>query len=176
MQKIAAIAIFVFLIIFSSCGLQEKKDAQVFYNRISGINDTVGNMTAKWHHMLDTGLAHKNFTGLLPVRMQLGSYLSQVRQEIGNIRTTPKNAIIKREEDLMLQRQGAMVAEIYPQFELYSEFTPREQINISLKLLGNDNVNLRTTLNQINQLLAAYQRDYLLRNDSVTVKKSSRKF
>jgi hypothetical protein len=149
--------------LLASCGFREKQEAQIFYDQLNGINDTVQILTWRWYEFLDTARESQDYTVLYHKRLQLGSYLSEVRSKVANMRPTKNNEKIKNLEELFLAEQAIKVSEVYPLFEQYSGFTPNEVLNGSLKQLGNDRQHMRITINGIKKRLAEYAKLYGLK-------------
>ena len=163
MRKGVLPALCVVILSLSSCVFQEKKEAQVFYDRIRGINDTFAQLTYQWHSLLDTALTRKNYTNLNANRIKLGAYISQARSDVANMKLTKSNELIKTEEENLLLTQSLKVAEVYPQFEQYSPYTPKDDLAGSLKQLGDDLDTVQTSLQKIDNLMELYVAKYSLK-------------
>lgn len=149
--------------LLSSCAFKEKQEAQAFYDRVHGMNDTFTSLTNDWYALLDTAKRTNDYAILNPKRIQLGIYIADTRSAIANFRVTRHNEKIKVAEEAFLSGQSAKVAEIYPLFERYSGFTPREVIKISLKQLGDDRQHAKRGIDSINMELDKYAKYYTLK-------------
>jgi len=167
MQKSILLICILFTMLISSCGLNSHT-AKEFCDKVSGVNDTLDKMTTDWHDLLDKAEVTKNYPDLLPARIALGSYISRSRSMIANTPRTKETEKILTMEDALLETQSGMVAEVYPKFEQYSEFTPKEQIARSKALLGSDLMNEKEKVAEIKRALDIIA----TKND---VKKSDRK-
>lgn len=124
--------------IMSSCGMAEKHEAQEFYAKMTGINDTLDMMTTEWHTMRDEAMVKKTYNSLTPVRIKLGAYISASRSYVANVLPTKNNERVKNTMDSLLTMQSAKVADVYPAFEQLTEFTPKESVDKSITALGDD--------------------------------------
>ena len=148
------------IFIVSSCGITKKHDAQEFCNRISGINDTLDNLTSDWHALFDKALIHKNFSTLFNDRVALGSYISKSRAEIANMIPNSETSKILVDEDSLLSMQATMVSDVYPNFEPLTDLTPKETIDKNVRLLLDDLGTEKAANMQIKKLLQAYGAKY----------------
>ncbi|MBC7554411.1 MAG: hypothetical protein H7257_10575 [Taibaiella sp.] len=154
----------LFICLFvTSCGFKEKHNAQDFYNRAGGINDSLDEMTEHWHNMLNTAVVRKNFNDLSAYRITLGTFISNSRSTVANMEATSENEKVKTNLETVLANQSDKVANIYPRFELFSALTPKDTINNNLKLLGDDLNSEKASALNIRNLLKAYAAKYGLK-------------
>lgn len=152
MQKSVLLICILVTTLISSCGLN-RHTAQEFCNKISGVNDTLDKLTTDWHNLLEKAEVTKNYPELRQTRIALGSFISVSRSMIASTPRTKETEKILAMEDALLETQSNMVSEVYPAFELYSEFTPKEQIAKSLALLGSDLMNEKEKVAEIKREL-----------------------
>lgn len=136
-------------IYISSCNLAQKHDSQEFYTKIIYINDTLEKLTVEWHSQLDKAILQKNFVDLGPYRTALGAFISRGRSAVANMTPPPGGDKIQAIEDELLVGQSDLVAEAYPKFERYSEYTPKEDLDKSLAPLTNDVANVKSQSSKI---------------------------
>jgi predicted PurR-regulated permease PerM len=149
--------------LFSSCGFQEKHDAQQFYNRLNGINDSLDKMVTQWHDSLDQAMLRKNYSELATIRTGIGAFISSSRSYVANTGTTAGNDRLKTLEDSLLVTQSAKVTDIYPAFEQFSLFTPKEIIDKNKALLYDDLDGVKMQLVGIRKAQAAFAAKYTLK-------------
>ena len=162
-MRVKFLAVVLCFIIFSSCGLQEKHEAKEFYNRISGISDSLDLLTMRWHNQLNSSIKIKNYTGLQPQRVALGEFISNTRQYVANVVPTSKNDTIKTNLEALLEAQANVVNDVYPTFELLSEFTPKTTLAKNIALLGEDSLKEKEGTERIRKQLVAYAKKYQLK-------------
>ncbi len=95
-------------------------------------------MTKDWHILLDKAVKTKSFGGLTQNRIKLGQYISRHRALIANLEVPPDAETLRESEGVFLSAQANMVADVYPQFELFADLTPEETIQKSLKAVSRD--------------------------------------
>jgi hypothetical protein len=143
--------------------MAEKHDAQDFYARMAGINDSLDMFTSQWHQLRDSAMVNKNFSALAPARIQLGSFIASSRAAVANILPNGKNEGIKKDLQTLLETQSGKVAEVYPAFEQLTEFTPKETVEKNLKALGDDLLSEKAASSAIRSKLELYSIKYELK-------------
>ena len=159
----------LFICLFSSllmpsCGFQEKHDAQEFYSRLNSINDSLDKMVTQWHDSLDRAQLTKNYNELGAVRTRLGAFISESRLYVANTPGTSGNEKLKNLEDSLLATQSAKVSDIYPVFEQFSAFTPKDILDKNKALLYDDIDGVKMQLVGIRKAQVAFVKNYTLRN------------
>ena len=147
----------------SSCVFKEKHEAQELYNRINHINDTLQQYTNNWHSEFDHDSIKKNFNSLATQRVNLGEFISRSRLELSNVPLTPENEKLLADEQALLEVQANKVNDVYPNFELLSELTPKETFEKNMALLANDQTNEQLGINKMNTELLSYAKHYTLK-------------
>jgi len=153
----------IVITLFSSCGFKEKHDAQELYLRVTGINDTLEKMTIDWHDKLDRAVVKKNFFELGPLRTALGSYISDSRNALSKMPATSANEKLRNDEDNLLSNRSAVVADVYPLFEMYSALTPKDVLKKNLLLLVHDLDSSKAHFLTVKNDLKAYADKYQLK-------------
>ena len=140
----------------ASCGFQKKLQLQDTYTKITVVNDSLDKLTTQWHNLRDQASVSKNYSALAPARIALGSFISRGRASIANIVVTADNEAIMNEEDQLLLNQSALVAEVYPNFEQFNEYTPKETMDKNIALIVNDLMNVKTKVASIKKMLEKF--------------------
>ena len=149
MQKKALVFCLFSVVLLSSCGFQEKHEALEFYTKLSVINDSLDRMTTEWHNVRDQASVNKNYTALNPLRISLGAFIARNRSIVVNMPVTHETEKIKNDEDALLTTQTNLVAEVYPNFEQFNEYTPKEVMDKNITMLGDDLVTMKTKIASI---------------------------
>ncbi len=140
----------------TSCGFQKKLQLQDTYTKITVVNDSLDKLTSQWHTLRDQASISKNYTALAPARIALGSFISRGRASVANIVVTPENEAVMNEEDQLLLNQSTLVAEVYPNFEQFNEYTPKETMDKNVSLITNDLVNVKEKVASIKKMLEKF--------------------
>ncbi len=140
----------------TSCGFQKKLQLQDTYTKITVVNDSLDKLTSQWHTLRDQASISKNYTALAPARIALGSFISRGRASVANIVVTPENEAVMNEEDQLLLNQSTLVAEVYPNFEQFNEYTPKETMDKNVSLIANDLVNVKEKVASIKKMLEKF--------------------
>ncbi len=140
----------------ASCSFQKKLQSQDFYSKLIVINDSLDKLTTEWHSLRDQASISKNYAALAPSRIALGAYISRSRSTVANIVTTPEIEQIKNEEDALLLNQSSMVAEVYPNFEQFNEYTPKDIMDKNIGLVSNDLMNEKSKVATIKKMLDVF--------------------
>ena len=156
MQKKALVFCLFSVVLLSSCGFQEKHEALEFYTKLSVINDSLDRMTTEWHNVRDQASVNKNYTALNPLRISLGAFIARNRSIVVNMPVTHETEKIKNDEDALLTTQTNLVAEVYPNFEQFNEYTPKEVMDKNITMLGDDLVTMKTKIASIKKSLQVY--------------------
>ncbi len=149
--------------LLSSCGFKEKIVWQEFYTKTIAINDSLDKLTTQWHTLRDQASISKNYGNLAPARIELGSFIARARSTFANLPVTPQTEKIKNDEDALLLNQSNMVAEVYPAFEQFNEYTPKEVVDKSLGQITNDLVDEKSKVTAINKALEAFAKAHSLK-------------
>ena len=152
MHKRAFVYIIVFSFLLVSCGLN-RHTAQEFYNKISGINDTLDKLTTDWHDLLDKAEVTKNYSTLAPVRTNLGAFISRSRSTVASMQRIPETEALLAREDALLETQSGTVADVYPVFEQFTEFTPKRAIDSNMARLNTDLTTEKSGVADVKKLL-----------------------
>ncbi|PQJ10910.1 hypothetical protein CJD36_013140 [Flavipsychrobacter stenotrophus] len=140
----------------TSCGFQKKLQLQDTYSKITVVNDSLDKLTSQWHTLRDQASISKNYTALAPARIALGSFISRGRASVANIVVTPENEAVMNEEDQLLLNQSTLVAEVYPNFEQFNEYTPKETMDKNVSLITNDLMNVKEKVASIKKMLEKF--------------------
>lgn len=150
----------LFVVGMSSCGVKEKLVVQEMYTKYTAVNDTLDKLTTQWHSLRDQASISKNYAPLAPARIALGSFISRARSWVANIPQTKENERLKSEEDALLLQQSNLVSEVYPTFEQFNEYTPKEVVDKNLSLLNDDLLNLKTKIAEVKKRTDAMAKKY----------------
>ena len=142
--------------VLSSCGFKEKIVWQDFYSKTIAINDSLDKLTTQWHTLRDQASISKNYSSLAPARIELGSFIARARSTFANLPSTPQTEKMKNDEDMLLLNQSNMVAEVYPTFEQFNEYTPKEVVDKSLGQITNDLIDEKAKVSAINRALEGF--------------------
>lgn len=154
-MRIRSVLFFVFITIMSSsCGFKQKLVIQDFYTKVSVVNDSLDKLTTQWHTLRDQASISKNYAALSPARIELGAFISRARSAVANIPVVPELEKVKNEEDALLQNQSTMVAEVYPAFEQFNEYTPKDVVDKSVSQITNDLLDEKAKTASIKKMLA----------------------
>jgi len=110
----------------------------MFYDELTGTNDSLDKMTDDWHQTLDKAALSKNFSALAPLRTKMGLFISRNRAKIANIEVPKNTEGLRDSEEVFLSNQATIISEAYPTFEPYNDITPNEEIQNQLKLVASD--------------------------------------
>jgi hypothetical protein len=138
MGKISLAGCVLMVVFLSSCGFYGRKQKQELYDQIVATNDSLHRMTKEWHSILEKAVMMKNFSPLRPQRVQLAQFLSRRRSSIANLDLPPEAETLRGSEQVFLTSQSAMVSDVYPGFELYTDLTPDSTIQNHLRLVEKD--------------------------------------
>lgn len=144
------------MLLTASCGFQKKLQLQDTYTKITVVNDSLDKLTSQWHSLRDQASISKNYSALAPARIALGSFISRGRASVANIVITPENEAIMNEEDQLLLNQSTLVSEVYPNFEQFNEYTPKETMDKNTSLIVNDLMNVKTKVAAIKKMLEKF--------------------
>ena len=151
-------------LLMPSCGFQQKHDAQAFFNRLNGINDSLDRMVTQWHDSLDHAILRKSYTELAAVRTDIGVFISNSRLYVVNTVVTAENEQLKNLEDSLLVTQSEKVTNLYPVFEQFSSFTPKEILDKNKALLYDDLDAVKMQLKGIRKAESIFAAKYSLKN------------
>ena len=76
---------------------------------------------------------------------------------------TPSTEKIKYQEDSLLTTQTTLVSDVYPKFEQFNEFTPKEEMDKAIMQMSDDVMNMRSKIASIQKLLQGYSDKYKLK-------------
>jgi len=138
MEKAIFSSLFFLVIFLSSCEFYTTKEKLTTYNRISGINDSLDNMTKEWHLLLDKAVSGKNYSALRPYRLGIGDFLNRDREVVAYLKTNTNSQNLIDSEEVFLDNQASVVSDLYSNFEIYNDMTPDETIQGQLKLVVGD--------------------------------------
>lgn len=147
----------------ASCGFKQRLVSQEFYSKVVVINDSLDKLTTQWHSLRDQASISKNYSALAPARIELGSFISRARSTVANIVVTPEIEKMKNDEDMLLLNQSGMVTDVYPNFEQFNEYTPKEVMDKSIALITNDLIDERAKVAAIRKQLDAFAKKYDLK-------------
>lgn len=126
----------VAIVLFASCNIYTSREKLQTYKQIAGINDTLDKQTREWHHLLDIAIKTKNYSALMPYRIELGRFISRSRSAIGNLKVNAVSESLLDSEQVFLQRQADIVSEQYTIYESYNEFTNIDIITDRMKIMN----------------------------------------
>ena len=156
MQKAFPILLLSLITVFSSCSYYDHKTKQLFYDQLSGTNDSLDKMTDDWHQMLEKAVASKSFAGLAPLRTKMGLFISRNRSKIANIEVPQNLEGLRDSEEVFLSNQANTISEAYSTFEPYNDITPNEEIQNQLKLVVSDEETESSASGAIRKSLQAF--------------------
>ncbi len=123
----------VAIVLFASCNIYTSREKLQTYKQIAGINDTLDKQTREWHHLLDIAIKTKNYSALMPYRIELGRFISRSRSAIGYLKVNAVSESLIDSEQIFLQRQADIVSEQYTIYESYNEYTNIDVITDHMK-------------------------------------------
>lgn len=163
MRNLLLLFVAVLVMGISSCGVKEKLVVQEMYSKYSAINDTLDKMTTQWHNLRDQASISKNYAPLAPARIALGSFIARARSSVANIPQTAENEKLKSEEDALLLQQSTMAAEVYPSFEQFNEYTPKEVVDKSISQITDDLLNMKAKTAKVKSMMDVFVKKYDLK-------------
>jgi len=168
MPRTLLLILIVVMNLFSSCGFYDQKAKQVFYELVSGTNDSLDRMTTDWHRILDRSKITKNFAALAPFRNKMGLFISRNRAKIADIEVPQSLAGLRDSEEVFLSTQANIISDAYPAFEPFNDITPEDDIQNQMKLVANDLETETSFSEAIRKSLRAYAQSNRLKPPHIT--------
>jgi hypothetical protein len=138
MQKTFYICCLLSVLFLSSCGFYEHRQRQVLCTQIKTTNDSLDRLTRNWHDALEKAMKTRNFSGLMPLRIQLAQFLSRRRSVIADLELPADAEALRGSEGMFLSSQVAVVTDVYPRFEQFNDLTPDSALFNRVQLVAGD--------------------------------------
>ena len=162
MRKSAIILCMSFIVFCSSCGWNSHS-AQEFYGKMTAINDTLDLLTSTWHDQLNKATIDKNYSALTPIRIELGAFIARSRAALPGLEQNDETEKILAKESTLLETRSSVVAEIYPNFDNLTEFTPNAEMSKNMTAVLNDLREEKAAVAEVNKMLQAIAVKYKLK-------------
>jgi hypothetical protein len=138
MRRLLLPCLLLLTILFSSCGLYERKQQILLCKDIIATHDTLDKMTDVWHQLMDRGFRAHNFTGLRMYRIKMGEFVSRRRIVNGDLELPASALSLRDSEEVFLANRADIIANAYPPFEEFTDLTPPGTIQNQLRSMADD--------------------------------------